>query len=209
MAVYKISPLYKKSAVERTFYFKDGRCIIREEGYRWGSYSGEFDERPDIDLTDDIDMVGMEGWEFDMLDDGCWLDWEFPDDMDEDEREEFLDAYDENWNEGLEELGWISDDYECIFQAPLLLECEDTDERWTGDDDEENLDIDLDDGVSAINEQVQMAVDASWPFPTKKAVLDTPAEWPFPMSRPVDGNQESADASDESSSGDTSESSDS
>ena len=209
MAVYKISPLYKKSAVERTYYFKDGRCIIREEGYRWGSYSGEFDERPDIDLTDDIDMVGMEGWEFDMLDDGCWLDWEFPDDMDEDEREEFLDAYDENWNEGLEELGWISDDYECIFQAPLLLECEDTDERWTGDDDEENLDIDLDDGVSAINEQVQMAVDSSWPFPTKKAVSETPAEWPFPMSRPVDGNQESADASDESSSGDTSESSDS
>ena len=214
MATYKLSALYKKSAVERTFYFKDGKCIIREEGYRWGSYTGDFDERPDIDLTDDIDMVGMEGWEFDMLDDGCWCDWEFPSDMDEDEQRAILDAYDDEYDAGLEELGWISDDYECVFQAPLLLECLDTDERWTGlDDHEENLDVDRyihSGGVSAVNEQVQMAVDSSWPFPTNKTVLNPPAEWPFPMSRSVEDESASTSGSsdDPDSSGDTSGSSD-
>ena len=170
MATYTISPLYKKSAIERTYYFKDDQCIIREEGFRWGSYTGEFDERPDIDLTDDIDMMGMEGWEFDMLDDGCWLDWEFPDNMSEEEQQVILDAYDENYDDGLQELGWSSDEYECLFQAPLKLECEETGEVWTGDDDveEENIDIDLDGGISSINEG-DATPSAAWPFPTGKA----------------------------------------
>jgi hypothetical protein len=54
--------------------------------------------------------------------------------MDEDEQQQILDAYDEDWEAGLEELGWIGDEYECIFQAPLKLECVETGEVWKGTD---------------------------------------------------------------------------
>jgi hypothetical protein len=183
MAIYKLSPLYKKSAIERTYFYKDGKVLVHEEGWRWGNYSGDFDTRPDIDLTEDIEISSEEGWDLDSLDDGCWGDWEYPEGMTEEEQEEIQAAYDENYIEGLEELGWVQDEYECWLQAPLRLEAEDG-TVWTGLDDEENLDIDLDGGVSAINEQVQLAVTASWPFPTNKTVLNPDAEWPFPMSQP-------------------------
>jgi hypothetical protein len=87
--------------------------------------------------------------------------------MTEEEQQEIIDAYDEDYEDGLSELGWNQDEYECWFQSPLKLECEETGEVWTGDDDVEveNIVIDLDGGVSAINEG-DATPSAAWPFPT-------------------------------------------
>ena len=173
MAVYRLSALYKKSVIERTYYSRDGRFIVREEGWRWGNFSGEFETRPDIDLTEDIEIMSEEGWEMEDLDDGCWLDWEFPDDMSDEEREQIQNAYDEEYNEGLEGLGWMQDEYECWLQAPLRLELEDG-TVITGEDEQEDV-LDTDDSVDEINERV---------------VVHAPtAAWPFPTMRPVDGSE--------------------
>ena len=50
MAIWKISNLHKKNAVERQFWTRDGKTIIREEGFRWGTWSCESDEKPDVNL---------------------------------------------------------------------------------------------------------------------------------------------------------------
>ena len=50
MATWKITNLHKKNAVERQFWTKDGVTVTKDEGFRWGTWSCESDEKPDIDL---------------------------------------------------------------------------------------------------------------------------------------------------------------
>ena len=86
MATWALTTKTKKNAVEKQFWYKDGRVIIREEGYRWGKFYCESDERPDVDLAnpDGYELGDSEyDWELDHLDDGCWADWTYPDDMTE------------------------------------------------------------------------------------------------------------------------------
>ena len=81
MATWKLSPQNKKSAVEQMFFYNDGKVIIVEQGWRWGTFTVESDERP---LTDS-ELVNAEGyelgcidndecWELSEMTDGCWLD---------------------------------------------------------------------------------------------------------------------------------------
>jgi hypothetical protein len=132
--------------------------VTQIDGWRWGSWSGEFDTLPDIDLENKygLDIAAEDGWDMNDLDDGCWSDWEFPDDMSEEEQEEFREAYDENYQEGLEELGWTNDDYECWLSGPLVL----TDETGNTMEGEE----------APIGES------------KKEQINPTPAAWPFPTS---------------------------
>ena len=51
MAIWALTTKTKKNAVEKQFWYKDGRVIIREEGYRWGKFYCESDERPDVNLA--------------------------------------------------------------------------------------------------------------------------------------------------------------
>jgi len=128
MATWTIKTLYKKSAYERQHWYKDSKTIIREEGYRWGTFYCESDEKPDIDLdNDDGYEIGQDEyeWELESLDDGCWAEWEFPDEITEEEREEIENAWEENYFEGMEELGWSCDDTDYILQGPLELSDED------------------------------------------------------------------------------------
>ena len=128
MATWTLKTLHKKSAYERQHWHKDGKEIIREEGYRWGTFYCESDEQPDIDLVnDDGYEIGQDEyeWELDSLDDGCWAEWEFPEDISEEEREEIENAWEENYFEGMEELGWSNDDTDYILQGPLELSDED------------------------------------------------------------------------------------
>lgn len=137
MATWKITNYHKKNAVERQYWTKDGKVIIREEGFRWGVWYCESDERPDIDLSnpDGYEVFGTDyDWELDSMDDGCWGDITFPDDMSEEEREEWEAAWDENYYEGVEELGWINDDTEHWIFGPIELSNEDTGESWNGED---------------------------------------------------------------------------
>lgn len=127
MATWVLTTKTKKNAVERQFWTKDGQTIIREEGYRWGKFYCESDERPDVDLKnpDGYELNGTEyDWELDSLDDGCWAEWEFPDDMSEEEQEEIQEAWDEDFYEGMEARGWTNDETEYWFYGELELEQE-------------------------------------------------------------------------------------
>jgi hypothetical protein len=50
MASWTLKTLHKKSAIEKQFWYKDGKVVIREEGYRWGEFYCESDKQPEIDL---------------------------------------------------------------------------------------------------------------------------------------------------------------
>jgi hypothetical protein len=128
MATWILKTLHKKNAVEKQFWYKDSKVIIREEGYRWGEFYCESDEQPEIDL-DNADGYNLSesdyDWELTSLDDGCWADWTFPEDMSEEEQTEIESAWEEEYFEGMEELGWSQDDTEYILQGPLELSDED------------------------------------------------------------------------------------
>lgn len=138
MAKWRISNQYKKNAVERQFWVKDGVTVSKDEGYRWGSWICESDERPDVDLNnpDGFEVLfGDYDWELESMDDGCWSEWTFPDDMPEEERERIQALWDNDWYEGMEGDGWINDDTEHWIYGPLCLENVDTGELWNGKDD--------------------------------------------------------------------------
>lgn len=125
MTTWVLTTATKKNAVEKQFWAKDGQTVIREEGYRWGTFYCESDERPDVDLAnpDGYELGDSDyDWELDNLDDGCWGDWEFPDSMSEEEREAFEAAWDEDHYDGLESLGWVNTETEYYFYGPLELE---------------------------------------------------------------------------------------
>ena len=138
MATWKITNATKKNAVERQFWIKDDVVVTKDEGFRWGSWTGESDERPDIDLdnpegfevlSNDVD------WEMEEMDDGCWVEWTFPNDMPEEEQERIQALWDEDWFDGMESDGWINEDTEHWIYGPIELTNVDTGETWTGGND--------------------------------------------------------------------------
>jgi hypothetical protein len=137
MATWVLTTQHKKNAVERSFWYKDDQKIVREEGYRWGTFSCESDEKPDIDLKnpDGYEISGYD-WELDSLDDGCWAEWEWPEGMSEEEQDKIMDAWNEDFYDGMEALGWSNDDTEYVFYGPLQLENEQTGEVFQGEPDE-------------------------------------------------------------------------
>lgn len=137
MAVWKITNYHKKNAVERQFWTKDGIVVTKDEGFRWGTWTCESDKRPNIDLdnpngfeilSDDVE------WEMEEMIDGSWVEWTFPDDMPEEEKERIQALWDENWYEGMEEDGWVNDDTEHWIYGPIQLTNVDTGEEWHGAD---------------------------------------------------------------------------
>ena len=200
MATWKLSTAYKKNAVEKQFWSKDGIVIIRVEGYRWGTFYCESDEQPDIDLinSDGYEVGGDYDWELDSLDDGCWSEWTFPDDMSEEEQERIQTLWDEEWYEGMETDGWSNDDTEYHFYGPLLLVNDDTGEEFSGLDENGNIkeeaivepDPPVTDwfpsDVTPVHEgsyQIKDSKIPHWPFPTyatwdgQKWSEDSIAEW--------------------------------
>jgi hypothetical protein len=129
MAIWTLKTQHKKSAIEKQYWYKDGKQIIRTEGYRWGTFYCESDTQPEIDLVnEDGYEIGSDDyeWELDNLDDGCYADWEFPEDMSEEEQEKITEAWEEEFYDGLEELGWSCNDTYYILEGPLeLLDADD------------------------------------------------------------------------------------
>ena len=174
MATWELSTLYKKSAIERQFWYKDGQVAIRTEGYRWGTFTIESDTMPDVDLNNPDEFELDSDWELVSLDDGCWAEWEWPDDMDEEEQERLEEIWDENYYEGLEEEGWSQDDTEYFFQGPLKLVNLDTGEEFEGEEDSVTIET-----TFTVNDKVNEP--AAWPFldeETDKTEVDS--NWPFP-----------------------------
>jgi len=126
MAKYNISTEYKKSIIEVDFWYKDGKTIRRETGWRWGSGDVIVDADNEESFLSDVESeeVNVYDYEFelDSLDDGCWDDVEYPEDMSEEEQERMSELwYDESF-EGWENEGWIIGDSELWFTGPIKLE---------------------------------------------------------------------------------------
>ena len=126
MTTFKLSTKYKKSITEKQFWTKDGKTIIYSTGWRWGY--ARYDDEPDVDMNlednEEVNIYDLGDVMDHSFDDGCWADWEFPDDMDEEEQEQIQEAYDEDYDDGLYELGWECNDTEVWFSGPLELEVE-------------------------------------------------------------------------------------
>jgi len=148
MATWKLSPQYKKSAVEKMFFYKDGKVITIEQGFRWGTFTVESDERPltDYELKneDGYELGSIdndESWEMCDMSDGCWCDIEIGNDKTTStDLEEFEAAWQEDWYSGVEEKGWTNDDTEYYYYGPLALTNEDTGEEFLGEP-EENVSV--------------------------------------------------------------------
>ena len=183
MATWKLSTYWKKSSIERQIWVKDDKVIIREEGYRWGTFYVQSDERP---LTDE-ELINKHGyelgcldndecWELDNLDDGCWADNEAGRNCTEEDLEAFEEAWEENSYEGVEELGWSNDDTEFEFQGPLVLTNEDTGEEFNGETIKESM------PEKVVVEHKPLSTTAAWPFgdSTDKHIELDPTKWPSP-----------------------------
>lgn len=151
MATWKISAKYKKSTVEKEYFAKDGKFICVETGWRGGSFTitTEGDDPPDIDLLNEDDLNiydayvdGVESIELDHTYDGCWTDYEWPDDMPEEEQERLRElCNEEGYYDVLEnQEGWSSYESEMWLVGPLVLE--DADGNIVGDGDSQELDED-------------------------------------------------------------------
>ena len=140
MATWKLSNQHKKSAIERQFWRKDDKVIIREEGFRWGTWYCDSDDKPDIDLKNpdgfEVSWGDDYEWELDSMDDGCWADTEAGRNCTEEDLEAFNEAWDEDYYDGVEALGWTNDDTEFHIIGPLRLENEDTGEVFEGETNE-------------------------------------------------------------------------
>ena len=194
MAVWQLSTEYKKNAIEVQLWYKDGVAIKRVEGYRWGTFSCESDERPDIDLRNEGDGYELADydWELGSLDDGCWADWEYPTDFPIEERIKIEEAWDNDWYDGMEALGWSNDDTEYWFQGPLKLVNQDTGEEFSVLD--ENFNIILEPEPQVVNDDPPLT---NW-FPSDVAPVregtyqvndDKNPTWPFPTYATWDGQK--------------------
>ena len=194
MATWQLSTEYKKNAIEVQLWYKDGVAIKRVEGYRWGSFSCESDERPDIDLRNEGDGYELADydWELGSLDDGCWADWEYPTDFPIEERIKIEEAWDNDWYDGMEALGWSNDDTEYWFQGPLKLVNRDTGEEFSVLD--ENFNVIPEPEPQVINDDPPLT---NW-FPSDVAPVregtyqvndDKNPTWPFPTYATWDGQK--------------------
>jgi hypothetical protein len=134
MARWQIQNYQKKNAVERQLWHKDDQVLIKEEGYRWGIWECESDTKPDIDLDNPDGWESTDEWEFVEMIDGCWIDWVYPKNMTEEEQEQLMEIYDNDWYEGLENEGWYHHDTEIYLYGPLHLTNKDSGEEWHGED---------------------------------------------------------------------------
>ena len=146
MAVWRVSPYYKKSCEEIERFRKDGMIVERRTGWRWGEWevTTSDDNPPEFDFNqvpggndakDSINMYdctgnNIEEVEFIETFDGCWEEINFPEDMDEEEQERLQEFIDENGSYALEdEEGWMLDDTEVWVWGPLIVTDEDGNER--------------------------------------------------------------------------------
>jgi hypothetical protein len=135
MATWRISNYYKKEAVESQFWSNGDLIVIKSEGYRWGTWECESNERPDIDLANPrgYEIFSSElDWELVDMDDGCWMEWSWDDGMSSEERNTVESLWEEDWYEGLESAGWYNYETEHWIYGPIRLVNVDTGEEFIG-----------------------------------------------------------------------------
>jgi hypothetical protein len=130
MATWTVSTAEKKLVEEHELWQKDDMVIRVINGYRWGTWlvTTDDDDPPELDQTEgsSANAVNMYDCGYDTelvsLDDGCYGDIIWPDDMPDDERERLQEIWDEDWAlEGWEEQGWTQYDTECWAAGKLEI----------------------------------------------------------------------------------------
>jgi len=140
LTAWTVSTYYKKSIEEHEEYTKDGMTIIRKTGWRGGSWTVstndgnppefEFTEVPGGDgKTDSISIYDAYGNNIEEVElnetwDGCWEDIEWPEDIDDEERERLEALIEEEGFYALEEDGWYQGDSATYLWGPILIEDE-------------------------------------------------------------------------------------
>lgn len=194
MATWEITTEYKKSSIERQYWTKGDKTIIREEGYRWGTFTVECDKMPltyeelrnedndyELGYADDDNM-----WELVDLVDGCWADTEKGRNCTDEDLEEFENAWEENYYEGVEELGWSNDDTEYYMTGPLKLTNVDTGEEFLGSTDPTTIVHKIELPVVEVNgKAVDLFSEDDNHWPNSKTNTKETAKWPF--ERPHEG----------------------
>lgn len=119
---YKVSTIEKKSVIEKNFFVKDDKSLCIEQGYRWGYFVTEDPvDKEELKSKDSL-MI----YDYDVIDhafdDGCWIDFVYDDEVDQDERDAIENAWEEDWYSGIEALGWSEDESEVWFHGDLEVE---------------------------------------------------------------------------------------
>lgn len=200
MATWELTTEYKKSSVERQFWYKDDKVIIREEGFRWATFTVESDTMPltmeELRNEDDCYELGCidndECWEMQDMTDGCWADTEAGRNCTDEDLEKFEEAWEENYYEGVEELGWQHDDTEYFMTGPLKLTNTDTGVEYSGLTDPATIPTVIElPSEEVLPELAPIVTDlpgAKWPFTNPVASTKETAKWPF--ERPQEGRKE-------------------
>ncbi len=137
---WKVSTYHKKSCEEHKLYVKDGMTIRRKTGFRWASFYVETNDGkpPEFEFEfvpggdgkkDSVNMYWLSGpniesSELESMSDGCWEDWEWPEDMDAEEIERLEELIaEEGVYEVLEDQeGWMLDESEAWCWGPIVIE---------------------------------------------------------------------------------------
>lgn len=127
---YTVSTIEKKSVEEHLLWQKGDYVIRIITGFRWGTYYVNSEEEPELNIDHQFNGVNMndvDDSEMEYLDDGWMQQIEFPDDMDETEKERLEILWDEESFEGFEREGWNNYDTEVWFFGPLEIVKDDDD----------------------------------------------------------------------------------
>ena len=126
MAIWRIQPTWKKSIREVMYFYKEGKEITIETGWRWGEFTCETEgDEPPV-IQEGVDLFSQ-GYDMEMQEcfDGCWTEYEF-DEFTEEEEEKMREWLDENSFYDLEEDGWVLTDSEFIMDCePEIKRVED------------------------------------------------------------------------------------
>ena len=123
MAVWKVTPNWKKSVIERQTWCNGGDSFVYETGWRWGEFhvTTEDDNPPELEPGVDIYNCGYDSELYECTD-GCWDDYDY-DECSEETREK-LEEYFEEGNSvfDLEEEGWYNSETEMIIDCDMTIE---------------------------------------------------------------------------------------
>ena len=116
----KYSPENENSAVERIDFYRDGKKITLVN--RFDTYTGYVDDDEDDFDMDSYDPEAGEMMMFVDADEGDRVEFAVEGDATDDEKSEIITAFQENFENGVEELGWEWSDREVWFYGPIQRE---------------------------------------------------------------------------------------
>lgn len=121
MEMIKYWPKNEDSAVERIEFTKDGKTITLVN--RFDTYAvyvepdeDEFD-MDSYDADEGVNTTAEIGWIDE--DEGERIEYNVEGELSEDEKQEIIDAFEEQYEDGVEELGWTWSDRDVWFYGPI------------------------------------------------------------------------------------------